>query len=268
MTSEHNPVSIALLVVSCDRYADLWPTFFLAFRKFWPDCPFKTYLLSNTLDAPDSETTTIKVGPDISWSSNLLMALNNLEEDYVLIFLEDLFLIKQVDNRSINAVIQWISENNPNCLKLQRSEYLGESFDSMTFTIPTGSMYRASTVLTIWNRALLSDILDPKENPWEFENHGTERSDKHDKFYHTSATHLNVINGVIRGKWKHYAIYKLKQAGLKPNLHARKAMNLLNEIIYIFTITRSKIFKLTPSIHQRKIKTFVRTIFSHSLKSV
>jgi len=38
---------IAVLVVSCDKYADLWPPFFQLFLRFWPECPFSVYLISN-----------------------------------------------------------------------------------------------------------------------------------------------------------------------------------------------------------------------------
>ena len=40
---------VTLLVPSCDRYADLWPTFFALLRRQWPDCPFRVVLGSNHL---------------------------------------------------------------------------------------------------------------------------------------------------------------------------------------------------------------------------
>jgi hypothetical protein len=30
---------IAIPVVSCDKYSDLWQPFFALFDRFWPDCP-------------------------------------------------------------------------------------------------------------------------------------------------------------------------------------------------------------------------------------
>ncbi len=38
----------AVLVVSCDNYSDVWSPFFELYSRFWPDCPFNTYLISNT----------------------------------------------------------------------------------------------------------------------------------------------------------------------------------------------------------------------------
>ena len=37
------------LVVSCDAYADVVPAFIALWRKFWPDCPFETVLLTETV---------------------------------------------------------------------------------------------------------------------------------------------------------------------------------------------------------------------------
>ena len=38
---------VAFLIVSCDRYSDLWEAFFTLLSKYWPDKNFHTYLLSN-----------------------------------------------------------------------------------------------------------------------------------------------------------------------------------------------------------------------------
>ncbi len=45
----HTNSELAILVCSCDKYADVWEPFFKLFFKFWPDCPYPIYLLSNYL---------------------------------------------------------------------------------------------------------------------------------------------------------------------------------------------------------------------------
>ena len=38
---------LAILVLSCDGYTDLWRPFFENFKKKWGDCPYDIYLLTN-----------------------------------------------------------------------------------------------------------------------------------------------------------------------------------------------------------------------------
>jgi len=88
----------AVLVVSCDNYSDLWEPFFELFWRFWPDCPFNVYLLSNKINADIPRVKNLLVGDDISWSDNLRKGISQLKEKYILLFIEDLFcmtLLKQ-----------------------------------------------------------------------------------------------------------------------------------------------------------------------------
>ena len=34
----------AILILSCDKFSDLWKPFFDLFWKYWPDCPYNVYL--------------------------------------------------------------------------------------------------------------------------------------------------------------------------------------------------------------------------------
>ena len=61
----------ALLVISCDKYADLWPIYFGSLFKYWPNCPFKIYLGSNFKIYDHKDVTMINVGEDYDYSSNL-----------------------------------------------------------------------------------------------------------------------------------------------------------------------------------------------------
>ena len=52
---------LSVLVISCDRYADLWRPFFELFWRHWPDCQGPVYLGSNFTDYSDPRVQTIKV---------------------------------------------------------------------------------------------------------------------------------------------------------------------------------------------------------------
>jgi len=41
---------VAIVIPSCDKYGDLWPTLFQSINKFWPDLSFPIYLITNYLE--------------------------------------------------------------------------------------------------------------------------------------------------------------------------------------------------------------------------
>jgi len=74
--------SIAFLVLTCDKYADLWPMYFHFFNKNWPDCPYKKYFVTNHKSISESNFECIKIGNDESWSDNLTKALSVLKTKF------------------------------------------------------------------------------------------------------------------------------------------------------------------------------------------
>ena len=49
MSNERLPPDCTVVVAGCDKYADLLAPFSALWRKFWPDCPFETVLLTETV---------------------------------------------------------------------------------------------------------------------------------------------------------------------------------------------------------------------------
>ena len=44
-----DPADCALVISSCDKYQDLWNPSLALHRRFWPDCPYPTFLMSETV---------------------------------------------------------------------------------------------------------------------------------------------------------------------------------------------------------------------------
>lgn len=60
--------SVALLVLSCDMYSDLWESYAILFNRFWPESPYDKYLASNTIGFNSHGFKPILMGPDKTWS--------------------------------------------------------------------------------------------------------------------------------------------------------------------------------------------------------
>ena len=92
---------VSAVVLSHDRYADLWPAFFELLFRFWPDLPYRLHLVSNHRTFPDDRIIPVLVGDERSWSQTLMCALDHVPGRYVLLMLEDYFLTGRVDTARI-----------------------------------------------------------------------------------------------------------------------------------------------------------------------
>ena len=93
-----------IIIPSCDKYSDLWHTFFFFFHKYWQDCPYPIYLMTNNLSYEDQRIITLKIGEDVSWSANLKKALGTVRNRTYPDLVGGLFLngeCEWITNRSI-----------------------------------------------------------------------------------------------------------------------------------------------------------------------
>jgi hypothetical protein len=254
MTTDNIKDKFAILVVSCDKYSDLWEPFFELFSRFWPDCPYNIYLLTNNVLSDIPKITTLRTGEDISWSDNLNKAVSQLKEEYILLFLEDLFLYDFVKEKEVMQILNWMIASNANYIRMNPTQPPDKKFNELIGIVSKGTIYRASTVLSVWKKSVLMDLLKPGENAWDFEIKGTKRSDKYDGFYSARKDLFPVINGVVKGKWERGAVKKMNSLGVTINLSKRKIMSYTETIKFHLKWQVTHVLNLFPAGYRQKIK--------------
>lgn len=78
---------LSILICSCDKYEDAWEPFFYFFKKFWEDCSFNIYLLTNFKRHNDEKVISLIIGEDIDWSTSFLKAIEKINTKYIVIFI-------------------------------------------------------------------------------------------------------------------------------------------------------------------------------------
>lgn len=252
-----NKDKFAVLIVSCDKYSDLWRPFFELFWRFWPDCPFNVYFLSNKIGFDDPKVKNLLVGEDISWSDNVRKAIINIKEEYILLSVDDLFLCDYVKTEEVLKVFNWIYQFGVNHVRMNPSQKPDKPYNELVGIVSKGTIYRTSTILSVWKKDVLSNLLKAGESAWDFEIYGSVRSDAYDGFYSTWRDYVPIINGVVKGKWRRTAVRKLKSLGIDINLFRRKEMNFKETAMFHLIQLRSHILKLFPAKYRRKIKDFI-----------
>ncbi len=221
---------VAVLVVSCDKYKDLWMPFFSFFFKYWHDCPYPVYLSSNHSIYNDSRVKTITVGDDIDWSSGFHKILEQIPHTYVILLLEDYLLKQPVNSDRIQALTAYMKQKMAGCLRLfpcpgpnvlcNDNIEVGE--------ILKRSDYRLSLQAAIWDRQVLLSLLREGETPWQLEVLGSKRTDALDvPFLSIWRNNSQVYpityfcTAVVRGKWVPDAVELCKKEGIDIDLTIR-----------------------------------------------
>ncbi len=203
--------TVAIVVASRDESSDLWQPLFTLLRRHWPNCSFPLYLVSNTVDYRDMGVSTVLVGPDRSWSDTLRAGLSQLKEKYVLLWIDDHFLMAPVDAAKVGAAIDAFTRLGGNYLRLpalpQPDQPLNEHFG----IVRKGAVYRTSVVASVWKKTVLEDLLQPGESAWDFETAGAARSDAYDGFFSTWRSCFQIENLLIKGRVRSVALRRIER---------------------------------------------------------
>ena len=224
----------ALLVISCDKYSDLWPIYFGSLFKYWPDCPLKIYLGSNYKTYDHKDVTMINVGEDSDYSSNLAAMISEVEEKYVVTTVEDIFISAPVDEELLFSYFQEFFDNNGAYLKLLYTYPVGYDKDASrrTASLPEDVRYRLGMGTSLWNKKILEKSLVPGMSAWILEKEGEfgrdiPAGDVYSINYHFSGgVPFQYVHGVVKGAWIRDAVRWLKMQGYADKLPNRPVMSM------------------------------------------
>lgn len=148
-----------LLVLSCDAYEDTHKIFFNLKKKYWKECTYDTYLLTETIDSPYAKT----IKKQGEWTKRVREALQELSSDYVIIMLDDFFIRDYVKQDKINE----IKFNDNTAVYNFEVDYnnRGKGFRLRK----NKERYLLSCQPSIWNRIKLIELLQGDMNPWQWE---------------------------------------------------------------------------------------------------
>ncbi len=178
----------AILVNSCDRYEEAWNPFFTLFKKYWPECPFPLYLNTETAVCKIDGVTTLvqKDDRNIAWSDRLRNAVERIESEFVLLFLDDFFLMERVNHKEVIRTVE---------IMKQEEDIAVFYFKHSTGQIPSvceygdylrmdpNKKYILNFQVGLWRKSALLELIQPGLSPWEIEENKTPRIQEKWRFY-------------------------------------------------------------------------------------
>ena len=108
----------AVVIITFDGYKDVWPIFFKCFEMNWPENLCKVYFVNNEASVENKYVKTINTGIEISWSYRVRKAIEQIEEENLIILLEDYFIDKAVDAKELVKLTRLFSKKKYDYLRL------------------------------------------------------------------------------------------------------------------------------------------------------
>lgn len=212
--------NITIVVASCDLYEDAWMPFFKLMQINWPNCKMNKVLLTESKEykCDFMEVKTIKSGFDCSWSQRIKKSLKQIDTKYILFFLEDFFLLDEVDEKKLDKALTLMEKNERVGVinfyaGSSKEEYRDKCREEEIFCkVPKSRPYRTKVITSLWKKDCFEKLLYGNESPWEHEKESSIRSvvagfDVYEQDYKISKpTFLYYINpkdqmGITKRKW-------------------------------------------------------------------
>ena len=226
---------LTCLILSCDKFSDLWSGNVKLYNRNWPNRNFATYLVT---DKPSNEifdnVTLLSAGSNIEWSDRLAFALNHVGTKYVLVTLDDYYLIKPVSVERMNLLVEYMKEHKIDYIRFfpEPKRATTEKIEGIKklYKINNKIEYSVNLYVGIWSVDFLRYCIGTSQDAWHFE---VGLRNKAIKYNATCLVSLNneytILDVVRKGKLLHKAVSYFKK---NPDIYSgnRKIISRWYEI--------------------------------------
>lgn len=165
---------ITCLIFSCDKFSDLWSANIKLFRENWPDRDFDTFIVTDkSSDRTFPDVKIIAAGAGVEWSERLKFALQYVKTDYVFVTLDDYFLIKEVDSRRMEYLVDIMIAGGYDYIRLFKNptratgkRMIGESG---LYHIINNTNYSVNLYSGFWSKKFFEYCVKEPRTAWMFE---------------------------------------------------------------------------------------------------
>lgn len=201
---------LSILVNTCKSYEDVLKIFFIAFDKYWKNCPYKVYI--------NTEAENNKID---DWGFRLISSLDEIDSQYVLMLYDDFILEDYVSDKKIEDLINIIKcDKNIAAIYLINTMLTGKEFcDANKLNLIKDNVeYKLNSTPGIWNKDVLLKYTKPGDTPWAWEVFGTYRTRNERELFLTINDSENDVyrynykqgGAIYRGKWVRDVIDKIE----------------------------------------------------------
>lgn len=210
-----------VVVFGSDRYLrKFMPLFARFYRQFWPDNPWPTLVVGQTVAC--EEFPTLLTGPDKTFSQQILRFLAEHDGGLFLMLLDDYFLCQPVDTNAVSKCYQAMLGNldvvHINLTLIGSDEPSWDYDDGFLREFDKEKcQWLFQNQAGIWRPRLLRDLTRPDEDGWRMEMRGSRRARSYPgRFLTVKKSAIEYVNYMGRGGPRKVGLEWLKSQGIAP----------------------------------------------------
>lgn len=239
--------SVSMLVLSCDAYSDLWDDFFNLRDKFWPDCEYKWYVVTESKSYERKDVEVIKCGKEMDWAGRFRYAVQTVATPYIGLYLEDFFIKAPIDNNRIKGLVAFMHNNSVDYIDLGNvfhhkiNQPEKKYFSDHLVIIDKHLRYGIDTAASLWDSNYLLEKLGSGDyNAWKFEKDRCDEAATEDGYNgllladDRLSFNVSEIPVVVQGKFYPPVIKDFRRRGYEIDTSKRKVMSPWEEFKYDF----------------------------------
>lgn len=242
-------IETAVLISSCDSFSDCWAPMIHSLSKYWPDCPYPIFIISNFKKNDDKGIHFINVGEDKGFGSNTKKALELIKADYIIFLLDDFFLDGPVSNLMINGHLNHCVEQKIDFLKIDYRDVIYRDElrigESIYCANPLNKRYSLNTAIAIWRKSSLYSLCPDGFSAWDFERKGIDYLRKNnldinsETILSTSFDKMTIrkicgTGAVGKGRWTLEGIKYLEENGFSHLIKNREIEGKFTRLLVSF----------------------------------
>ena len=210
---------LTVLISSCDKFSDLWDVHVRQYRQYWEADSCDTLLVTDKPTERQLEGVEIvAAGENLDFPTRIRYALQYVKTPYVLLTLDDYFLIAPVKADNIRALMERTEREDIAYLSLyNRRKTNPRRYEDIRVLRPIDleQKYAVNLYPAIWSVDFLKKTVKDDISPWLYEVSltGVARAEGAKCFFsHTGS--FEILDVVRKGKVLHKARRYLDRHGL------------------------------------------------------
>ena len=225
--------NLSVLISSCDKFSDLWNENINAYRKHWKNNKCETFLVTDKNSNWSKKGITLVVAEGQNdFPLRIKHALNQIKTQYVLVTLDDYFLIDDVSNDKLSYLVKRMEKEKIQYLSLynrritKKSKY--QPIENLN-NIDLQKKYALNLYPAIWDVDFLKRTIKDNMSPWLYELSLTKTALEEDaKCMASLAGTFDILDVVRKGKVLHKAQRYFKKNNI--NIGNRSSISYFTEI--------------------------------------
>ncbi len=226
---------LTVIILSCDKYSDLWDGHVKMIRKHWCERSVRTILVSESNCGKSYDDIEIfEAGNNTEFSERLGAALKNTKTDFVLIVLDDYYLTADVSNSELARLTDIMKRKRIDYLRLyslphQKNKIDG--FSDLYMVDLNRSSYAVNLFPAIWKTEFALSTVGVPASAWEYEVSLTPTAISRGTLCAMTYAPYYRVNDIIRkGKVQHKSIGFLRRNGIE--LEGRNTCSLFDDLLF------------------------------------